>query len=104
MKFFYTYVLVSAKDGKQYVGYTSDLKKRFEEHNAGKNFSTKYRRPFTLVYYEACLNEKDAKQREKYFKNTVGRRYLSRRLGYFRASHKIFPVKVVLRGTPHKES
>jgi len=78
--FFYTYVLQSLKDGNYYVGYAKDLRKRIEEHNAGKNFSTKSRNPFKLIYYEACLNEQDAKQREKYLKNTVGRRYLSKRL------------------------
>ena len=30
--------------------------------------STKDRRPLELIYYEACLNEKDAFRREKYLK------------------------------------
>ena len=33
-----------------------------------------------LIYYEACLNEKDAFRREKYLKTTYGRRYLRNRL------------------------
>ena len=82
--FFYTYVLLSLKDGKYYVGYTNNLRKRLEEHNSGKNFSTKSRRPLKLIYFEACLNEDDAKQREKHFKNTIGRRYLSKRLRNYR--------------------
>ncbi len=84
MVFFYTYVLLSLKDDKYYVGYTDDLKRRIEEHNSGKNFSTKSRRPFKLIHYEACLDENDAKQREQYFKNTVGRRFLSKRLRNYR--------------------
>ncbi|MDR3642142.1 MAG: GIY-YIG nuclease family protein, partial [Candidatus Doudnabacteria bacterium] len=28
--FYYTYVLLSEKDGKRYVGYTKNLKLRFE--------------------------------------------------------------------------
>lgn len=89
--FFYTYILVSLKDGKYYVGCTNNLKRRIEEHNTGKSFATKSRIPFKLIYYEACLNEDDAKQREKYFKNTVGRRFLSKRLrGFKQASPFLF--------------
>ena len=90
MVFFYTYVLLSEKDGEHYIGHTNNLRKRLEEHNAGKNFSTKPRRPLNLIYYEACLNEEDAKQREKYLKNTVGRRYLSKRLRTWKQRRSIF--------------
>lgn len=79
-QFFYTYVLLSHKDGKRYIGYTNNLKKRIVEHNTGKNISTASRRPLSLIYCEACLSEEDAKQREKYFKATVGRRYMTKRL------------------------
>jgi len=63
---FYTYVLQSMKDGKFYTGYTRDLRKRFSDHNSGKVFSTKGRGPFRIIYYEACLDEHDAKAREIY--------------------------------------
>ena len=84
MVFFYTYILLSLKDDAHYIGYTSNLRKRLEEHNSGKNLSTKSRRPLKLIYFEACLDEDDAKQREKYFKSTIGRRYLSKRLRSWR--------------------
>jgi putative endonuclease len=77
---FYTYVLLSKKDDKFYIGFTNDLERRLEEHQAGKVESTKGRRPFVLVYYEACQNEKDAIKREKYFKTGFGRRFLKNRL------------------------
>ena len=48
------------KDNKFYVGFTKDLKKRFDEHNKGIVSSTVFRRPLKLIYYEACLNETDA--------------------------------------------
>ncbi|OGH86648.1 MAG: excinuclease ABC subunit C [Candidatus Magasanikbacteria bacterium RIFOXYC12_FULL_33_11] len=80
MKFFYTYVLKSGKDKKLYIGYTKDLRNRFEQHNDGLVESTKDRRPFILIYYEACLNEKDAIVREKQLKTGFGRAYLKRRL------------------------
>lgn len=78
--FFYVYVLESLKDHKRYIGYTNNLKKRVKEHLAGYNFSTKFRLPFKLIYFEGCLEEADAKRRERYLKTTQGRRFLGLRL------------------------
>ena len=64
----YTYVLQSTKDKNFYVGFTKNLKLRFEQHSNGFVESTKDRRPFVLIYYEACINKNDARQREKYLK------------------------------------
>lgn len=77
---YYAYVLQSLKDCEFYTGYTNDLQKRFIEHNKGLNYSTKHRRPFRLIYYEACLNDKDAKQREKYLKSGRGKLFIKQRL------------------------
>ena len=76
----YTYVLLSKTDGNFYVGYTKNLKRRFESHNNGQLQSTKNRRPLELLYYEACLSQRDATKREKYFKTYEGRMFLKRRL------------------------
>ena len=84
LMFFYTYILQSLKDGDNYIGFTHDLRKRVEEHQKGHSFATSFRRPFKLIYYEACLNESDAKQREMYLKSTAGRRFLAKRLSHFR--------------------
>ena len=80
---FYTYIIKSKKDGKLYTGSTKDLRKRFNEHNSGRVISTKNRGPFVLIYYEACLNEQDARCREKYLKSGMGKRYLKNRLKRF---------------------
>jgi len=76
---FYTYVLLSKKDNKYYIGHTNNLKLRFEQHNSGLVESTKYRRPCVLVYYEACMSEEKAIKREQYFKTGFGRRFLKDR-------------------------
>ncbi len=81
MKFYYTYVLRSILDKKLYVGCTADLKKRIEMHNKGLVEATKHRKPFVLMYYEACLDKQRAFDRESYFKTGFGRRYLSNRIG-----------------------
>jgi putative endonuclease len=77
---FYTYVLISKKDNKIYIGWTIDLKKRIIKHNSGLVESTKVRRPLKLIYYEACLNKKSAIEREKSLKTGFGRAYLKKRL------------------------
>ena len=77
---YYIYVLQSLKDKLFYVGYTNDLRKRTKEHNKGKVESTKNRKPFKLVYYEACLNQQDAIKREKYLKTAWGKRYIKNRI------------------------
>lgn len=65
---FYAYLLKSKKDGQCYIGSTNDLRNRFKEHNNGRVSSTKARRPFELIYYEAYKAEHDARNREKSLK------------------------------------
>ena len=80
---YFVYVLQSKKDHKWYTGSANDLRKRFKEHSDGRVLSTRRRGPFDLIYYEACLNEQDARQREKYLKSGPGKRYLHNRLKRF---------------------
>ena len=86
--FYHVYALESLKNNNIYIGQTTDLKKRLQEHNLGKNFSTRPYRPWRLVYYEACLNQLDAKRREKYLKTNQGSRLLKRRLKEYFYSKK----------------
>lgn len=82
--YYYTYILLSEKDGKKYTGYTKNLKERFERHQNGLVESTKNRRPFKLIYFEACLNQQDATHREKYLKTHYGKMFLKNMLkSYF---------------------
>lgn len=77
---YYVYVLLSEKDNNKYVGYTKNLKLRFESHEKGRVDCTKERRPLKLIYYEACLNQQDATHREKYLKTYYGKMFLQKRL------------------------
>jgi len=79
-KFYYIYVLLSERDKGFYVGYSEDLKSRFEQHNKGFVKSTKDRCPLNLIYSEACLSKKDALHREKYLKTYHGKLFLRNRL------------------------
>lgn len=60
----YVYLLKSKIKKFHYIGYTEDLKKRFQEHNEGQTKSTKAYKPFELVYYEAYTHETTARKRE----------------------------------------
>ena len=71
------------KDKLWYTGCTNNLRRRIKEHNEGKVQITKNRKPFKLIYYEACLNKEDAYQREKYLKTGMGKKYLRNRLRKF---------------------
>jgi putative endonuclease len=77
---FYVYCLESEKSDDLYFGFTKDLKRRLKEHNQKLNFSTKKHAPWRLIYYEACLNEEDAKRREIYLKTSTGRRMFRKRI------------------------
>ena len=83
--FYYVYLLQSLKNDSFYIGYTSDLKRRFKEHNDGKSLATKPFRPYKLVFYEALLNEVDAQNREKYLKSGYGRRTIKKLLANYQA-------------------
>ena len=77
---YYTYILQSMKDKGFYIGFTKNLKLRFEQHHKRLVESTKERRPLKLIYYEACMNENDALKREKYLKTYHGKMFLKKRL------------------------
>jgi len=73
MKFYYVYILHNSIKNFIYIGYSEDLKKRFESHNKGRNKSTKAYVPLELIHYEAYKNMADAKRRELYLKTNSGR-------------------------------
>lgn len=79
----FVYVLKSLRDNGWYIGYTEDVERRLQDHNAGKNDSTRPRKPFTLIYYEAYLNKMDALGREKFLKSGSGRKFLERQMSHY---------------------
>ena len=70
---YYVYVLYSAVHQKTYVGYTSDLTRRIEEHNStGERGWTISYRPWEILYTEEFENKAEAIRRQRYFKTGVG--------------------------------
>ncbi len=74
-----TYVLYSKKYHKIYIGYTSQLIKRFHSHNrlATKGWTIKYR-PWEVIYLEFFEIKQEAIRREKELKTTRGRDFISK--------------------------
>ena len=70
----YTYIL-KCSDETLYTGWTNDLEKRINAHNAGKGAKyTKNRRPVELAYYEEFATKAEAMSREYAIKQLTRRK------------------------------
>ena len=75
---FYVYVLKNPKTGALYYGFTSNLKQRFATHQEMPKHAG-----WKLVYYEAYLNELDARDRERMLKQYgAARGHLKQRIAH----------------------
>jgi len=92
MKFYYVYVLRSRIKDYIYIGYSEDLRKRFERHNAGYVQSTKSFKPYDLIFYESYRSMSDAKRREIYLKTNKGRKTLMTMLHDYMLSYTLTGV------------
>ena len=73
---YYTYILMSESTGKLYIGQTNNLEARVERHNIGKNFSTKNRGPWRLIFSREFESRKEALKFEKYLKSLKNKEYI----------------------------
>ncbi len=69
---YFAYIIKSERDNKNYIGSTSDVKKRLTWHNAGKNTSTKCRTPFRLIYQKEFGDKSEALAYEMWLKKQKG--------------------------------
>ena len=60
----YVYLLQSPKTKQIYIGFTEDLKRRFNEHQ-----QIQKHKGWRLIYYEAYLRREDAVEREQMLKH-----------------------------------
>jgi len=67
-------------EGQRYVGVTSDLRQRLEDHNAGKSPHTSKCAPWNLVTYVAFSDELKADAFERYLKSGSGHAFAKNRL------------------------
>src|SRR5213080_1883344 len=72
-KLYYVYLIESLSvQGERYVGMTTDLKQRLQEHNAGKSSHTSKFRPWKLTTYIAFTDRIKAEAFEQYLKSGSG--------------------------------
>ena len=72
---FFVYILQSEFDDSFYIGYTSNLERRLEEHNSGKSRYTSKKKPWQLKYYEEFESKSDAIKREIFLKKQKNRTF-----------------------------
>jgi len=78
---YYVYLLENQIDKSWYIGYTSDLRKRYQDHQNGYGCrTTSMKKNWKLIYYEAYIEKTDAVGREKFLKGGSGRKYLKKQL------------------------
>jgi putative endonuclease len=85
----YVYVLQSESDAGLYIGYSGNLRRRLAEHQAGVAMATSYRGPWRLIYYEAYLEEADARGREEFLKSGLGRKFLAKQCCHHFRRHPV---------------
>ena len=78
---YYVYILKSKKTRAQtYIGYTSDLRQRFERHNQGLSKHTAKFRPWELIFYAVFPDKQVALEFESYLKSHSGKAFAQKRL------------------------
>ena len=90
----YVYVLRSLSDHGLYIGYSANLRRRFQQRIKGDSVAISYRGPWKPIYYEAYPDQHDALGREKYLKSGAGRRFLTAQLAHYLGKN---PIRSVAR-------
>jgi putative endonuclease len=77
----YVYLIESlAAQHERYVGMTTDLKQRLQEHNEGKSSHTSKFKPWRLIAYIGFTRRAKAEAFERYLKSGSGHAFASKRL------------------------
>jgi putative endonuclease len=70
------YILLNRDRTRTYTGVAADVEERLKEHNDGKVLSSRPYRPYEVIYVETHSTLKEARQKERFYKSTTGRRRL----------------------------
>ena len=73
---YYVYAISSLHRNYIYVGLTDNVERRFNEHNSGKNRTTKPYAPFQLIFTQMCDNREEARKLEVFYKSGIGKEKL----------------------------
>jgi len=73
---YFVYAIRSKKDGRIYVGLSTDPERRLVEHNSGDTKSTRAFKPWSLIYKEFVGTRLQARELEKKLKSGFGKEFL----------------------------
>ena len=77
---YYMYV-IECDNGNYYIGQTSDIEKRWEEHTTGNAAKwTKSYKPVKIIHYEELNTREEAVKRESDLKTGFGRKWIKREI------------------------
>ena len=114
---YYTYV-IECEGGSYYIGQTSDLYKRWEQHNSGQGADwTKSHKPNRIIHHEIFPTREEAVDREQKLKTGFGRKWIKREIeakrnkpfhlnleNEIRASHLVSQLETLIQGMLNKET
>ena len=77
----YVYLIRSlTAPAERYIGLSTNLQKRLQQHNSGESSHTSKFLPWELVTYVAFSNSNKAEEFERYLKQGSGHAFASKRL------------------------
>ena len=76
MENYFVYAIKSRKDKRIYVGISRNPQKRLKEHSDGRVKSTKFYRPWVLIYKKFSGSRAEARKEEKRLKSGFGKEFL----------------------------
>jgi len=71
---YHVYILLNEAKTRTYTGAADDVNKRPALHNAGRVKASRPYRPYKIIYTDEFETLKEARQKEKFYKSTTGRR------------------------------
>ena len=73
---YHVYFLLNEVKTRTYTGVSDNVEARLQEHNKGRVKSSRLYRPYRVIYTEEFETLSEARQRERFYKSTTGRRRL----------------------------
>jgi len=77
------YILFSSSTNKFYIGSSRNENAllRLAAHNSGKTKSTKYGKPWSVIFEEKLETYTEARKKENFLKSGVGRKWIKENFG-----------------------
>jgi len=72
----FTVYVIESREGHRYTGFTSDIRKRLDQHNSGASRWTRRGSDWHLVYAEEFDGKTQLMPRERWLKTGHGREYI----------------------------